>query len=72
MLTRLPFTWTWPWLTSWRAANTVGDELDAVDDRVEPALQQADQVFAGVALAARGLVIEPAELPSRSCCRSSP
>jgi hypothetical protein len=23
MLTRLPFTLTWPWLTSWRLANTV-------------------------------------------------
>src|SRR3546814_13288873 len=29
-------------------------ELGAVDHRVEPALQQADEVFAGVAAAARG------------------
>ena len=27
MLTRLPFTVTWPWLTNWRAAKTVGTNL---------------------------------------------
>src|SRR3546814_3630739 len=37
-------------------------ELGAVDHRVEPALQQADEAFAGVAAAARGLGIVAAEL----------
>ena len=27
IVTRLPFTLTWPWLTNWRAANTVGTNL---------------------------------------------
>ncbi len=38
------------------------DELGAVDDRVEAALQQADQVLAGVALHADGLGVGGAEL----------
>ena len=39
-----------------------GHELEAVDDRVEPPLQQADQVFAGVAASAHGLGVDPVEL----------
>jgi hypothetical protein len=27
MLTRLPLTLTWPWLTNWRAAKIVGTNL---------------------------------------------
>ena len=27
MVTRLPFTITWPWLTSWRAATRANDPL---------------------------------------------
>src|SRR5690606_18060211 len=38
-----------------------GDELGAVDDRVQTRLEQTDQDFAGVALAAAGFVIELAE-----------
>ena len=62
MLTRLPLTSTWPWLTNWRAANDGRHELGAIDDRVQPAFQQGDQVLRGVALAARGLVVGAAEL----------
>ena len=62
MLTRLPFTVTWPWFTNWRAANDGRHELRAVDDRVEAALQQADQVLAGVAAQPLGLGVDAAEL----------
>ncbi len=45
------------------AAGEDGDgEFHAVDDRVQPALQDLDQVLAGVALAAHGLKIVAAEL----------
>ncbi len=37
-------------------------QLHAIDDGVEPALQQLDQIVAGVAAAAHRLLIEPAEL----------
>ena len=37
-------------------------ELHAVDDGIEPALQELDQVLAGIAAAARRLFIESAEL----------
>ena len=37
-------------------------EFEAIDDGVQPALEQADQVFRGVAATAHGLVIQPAEL----------
>src|SRR5439155_24346767 len=37
-------------------------ELGTVDDDVEPALEQADQVLAGVALAPRRFLIDAAEL----------
>ena len=37
-------------------------QLHAIDDRVEPALQELDQVVAGVAAPAHRLLIEPAEL----------
>ena len=37
-------------------------ELGAVDDRVEPQLEQADQVLRGVALAAVGFLVDLAEL----------
>ena len=56
MVTRLPLTATWPWLTNWRAANGRRHEFRAVDDGVETALEQADQVLAGVARAARGFL----------------
>jgi hypothetical protein len=62
MFTRLPFTLTWPWFTNWRAAKIGRHELGAVDDGVETALQQADQVLAGVALDALGLGVDAAEL----------
>ena len=39
-----------------------GDELGAVDHGVETALEQADQVFAGVALHAAGFDIDAVEL----------
>src|SRR5579859_985727 len=38
------------------------NELGAIDDRIQPAFQKPDQVFGGVALAPRGLVIDAAEL----------
>ena len=38
------------------------NELGAVDDRVETRLEQADQVLAGVALAAVGFVVDRTEL----------
>ena len=62
MLTRRPLTLTWPWFTNWRAANRRRDELAAVDDRVEAALEQADQVLAAVALQADRLGVVLAEL----------
>ena len=62
-MTRRPLTLTWPWLTSWRAANGRGHELGAIDDRVETALEQADHVLARVARAARGFLVVFAELP---------
>src|SRR6185312_3618054 len=37
-------------------------EFHPVDDGVEPALEQLDQILAGVALAARSLLVEAAEL----------
>src|SRR5690606_3544797 len=36
-------------------------ELGAVDDGVEPALEQADQALTGIALAARGLLVDAPE-----------
>src|ERR1700760_885141 len=39
-----------------------GDEFRAIDHGVEPALQKADQVFAGVALHAAGFDIDAVEL----------
>src|SRR5690348_7485418 len=39
-----------------------GNEFGAVDDRIETALQQADQVLAGVATAARRFFVDLAEL----------
>src|SRR5260370_42380521 len=39
-----------------------GDEFHAVDDGVEAALQQLDQPLAGVAAAARRLLVEAAKL----------
>src|SRR4051812_33863514 len=39
-----------------------GDELGAIDDRVETALQEADQVFTGIALHPAGLDIDAVEL----------
>ena len=62
-MTRRPLTLTWPWLTSWRAANGRGHELAAIDHRVQAGLQQADHVLAGVAGAARGVLVVFAELP---------
>jgi hypothetical protein len=41
-------------------------QLHAIDDGVEAALQQTDQVFRGVATAAHGLVIQLAELLFRN------
>ena len=38
-------------------------ELGAVDDGVEAALEQADQVLGGGALEAAGLLVDAAELP---------
>src|SRR5262249_54276392 len=40
-----------------------GHELRAIDDGVEPALEQAHHVLAGVALAARGFLVVAPELP---------
>ena len=37
-------------------------QLHAVDHRVEPALQQLDQVLAGIAAPPHRLLVEPAEL----------
>ena len=37
-------------------------ELGAIDDRVQTAFQQPDQVLGGVALAARGLLVGAGEL----------
>src|SRR5205807_1042364 len=39
-----------------------GDEFHAVDYGVETAFEQLDEVLAGIALAARGLLVEAAEL----------
>src|SRR5262245_17719868 len=40
-----------------------GDELGAIDDGVEPALQEADQVLGGGALEAARLLVDAVELP---------
>src|SRR5262249_43650328 len=39
------------------------DELRPVDDRIEPAFQEADQVLGGIARTADGLVVDILELP---------
>ena len=62
-MTRRPLTFTWPWLTSWRAAKGVGTNLERIHHGVETGLQQADHVLAGVAGAARGVLVIFAELP---------
>ena len=53
-------------MTNWRAANTVGDEFGAIDDGVEPALEQADQIGAGIALQAQRFLIIFVELALRN------
>src|ERR1700744_1255278 len=45
-----------------------GDELGAIDHGVEAALEQADQVFAGVALQAAGFDIDAVELALADVC----
>ena len=47
---------------NWRAAKYGRHEFGAEDERVEPALQQADHVGAAVALQAAGFLIDAAEL----------
>ena len=52
MSTRLPLTRTWLWRTSWRASRARGREAQAVHDVVEAALEEAEHLLAGAALAA--------------------
>ena len=57
-----PSTSTWPWRTSWRAWAREAAKPEAVDDVVEPPLEHHQQVLAGDALAAVGLLEVEAEL----------
>ena len=53
---------TWPWATSCRAAAAAGREAEPVDDVVQPPLQDAQQLLAGVLRRARGQREVAAEL----------
>ena len=62
MLTRLPLTRMWPWLTNLAGGEDRGDELHPVDHGIQAALQQADQVLRGIPLGVVGLLEIAAEL----------
>ena len=62
MVTRLPLTATWPWRTSWRAWARLDAPPGAEGDVVEAQLEHLEQVLAGDARAAVGLVVDAAEL----------
>jgi hypothetical protein len=64
MSTRRPLTRKWPWRMSWRACRREprGREAETGDDVVEPHLQQPQEVLAGDAGLAAGLLVVAAEL----------
>ena len=71
MSTRLPLTWTWPWLDELAGLRAGGGPAGAVDDVVEAQLEQAQQVLAGDALLAVGLFVECCGTAARAGRRCS-
>ena len=62
MSTLWPLTRKWPWLTSWRACPAGAGEAGAVDDVVQPRLEDLQQVVTGLALATHCLLVVATEL----------
>ncbi len=62
MVTRLPLTFTCPWFTNWRACGRVAAQPARNTTLSRRQLEQAEQVLAGDALLAVGLLVSFAEL----------
>ena len=62
MLTRLPFTWTRPWLTNWRACGRLEPQPARKATLSRRGLEQAQQVLTRDARLAVRLLVQVAEL----------